>query len=178
MDMELVRNKNEIENCTYAKALLMIVIVFYHSIVFWTGDWFSIRPNIQCNFLDILAQWMNSFHIYAFTLVSGYIYYYGKYENGKYCDFREFVLVKVKRLLIPFYFVSIVWASWVNYIFFHIDCIDFIKKFIFAESPNQLWFLFMLFDVFIICFCLSNAFHKSFTLGLIVSIGLFVIGVL
>ncbi len=33
-------------------------------------------------FLMYIAKWFNTFHIYGFTLISGYIFYYIKYEGG------------------------------------------------------------------------------------------------
>ena len=52
----------------------MLLVVFYHSILFWGGDWFTKDPLVTSKLLDCIAKWLNSFHIYAFTLVSGYIF--------------------------------------------------------------------------------------------------------
>lgn len=66
--------QRELPNCTYLKALLMLLVVVYHSIVFWTGTWFTEHPIYVSSFLAGIALWLNTFHIYGFTLVSGYLY--------------------------------------------------------------------------------------------------------
>lgn len=72
----LSKNNQVLKNCNFSKTVLMILVVFYHSIVFWTGTWFSSDPVFESNFLGLLAEYIGSFHIYAFALVSGYIFAY------------------------------------------------------------------------------------------------------
>lgn len=71
----------QIENCSFIKFVLMLCVVAYHSIVFWSGNWFTKNPVFQSDFLNHLSQWLNSFHIYGFTLISGYIFSYLKGES-------------------------------------------------------------------------------------------------
>jgi len=84
----------------------MILIVFYHSILFWNGNWFTKNPVYSSNILVYIAEWLNSFHIYGFTIVSGYIFYYLKYEKGKYIRFITFIKGEAKQLLISYIFVT------------------------------------------------------------------------
>jgi hypothetical protein len=72
---------------------------------------------------------------------------------GKYRDRKAFIIGKAKRLIIPFYFVVLVWVIPIQQYFFHYDIKTIVRNFILAKSPNQLWFLWMLFCTFmIICF--------------------------
>ena len=81
-DKTVMKNK-ELANCTFIKTILMILMVLYHSIIFWSGTWFTaITPERVISFYDYLTNWMNSFHIYGFALVSGYLFYYVKFERG------------------------------------------------------------------------------------------------
>lgn len=75
-------DERELQNCTFVKTILMILVVAGHALDFWTGEWFTESPVFESPFCDLLSRWINSFHIYAFALVSGYIFRYIKYENG------------------------------------------------------------------------------------------------
>lgn len=63
-----------LQNCRFVKTVLMILVIFGHSAAFWSGTWFTENPAIPSEGLNYLYGWINSFHIFAFTLVSGYIY--------------------------------------------------------------------------------------------------------
>ena len=120
--------------------------------------------------MALVADWLNSFHVYAFTLVSGYLYAYLRYERGKYKRFIPFVCGKAKRLLIPYAFISIVWVIPFELYFFDHSITETIAAFVLGTSPGQLWFLLMLFWVFVIFYLLSDFFRKHSVAG-----GLFVI---
>lgn len=168
---DLAIRERELENCGFVKTVLMIIIVFYHSILFWSESWFVGEPILRAPILGEIAAWLNSFHIYGFVLVSGYIYSCLKYEKDKYERFDLFVLNKVKRLLVPFVFVAIIWVIPIGTYFFNWTWHDFAVKFAMATSPNQLWFLVMLFVVFIVFWPLSS-FVKKHTVasGLVVCV--------
>ena len=38
---------------------------------------------MQCDWMVYILDWINSFHVYAFTLVSGYIFAYKKNKGEK-----------------------------------------------------------------------------------------------
>lgn len=72
--MTIEERKTELENCSFCKAALMILIVLYHVVLPWEGGgWANIRTEIEAPLLRYFAIWMNSFHIYGFVLISGYI---------------------------------------------------------------------------------------------------------
>ena len=47
-------NLIELENCSFVKAVLMILVIIGHCIAFWSGDWFTplqpIRNNIYLKY--------------------------------------------------------------------------------------------------------------------------------
>ena len=96
---------DEVDNCRFVKIILMFFVLIYHSCVFWTGNWFTSNPIKNSLALKYLSLWLNSFHVYGFFLVSGYLFYYAKYERDKYKRFKNMLLVKIKRLLVPYVFV-------------------------------------------------------------------------
>ena len=173
----LNHKKNELSNCNFVKTILMILVVAYHCILYWSGGWFIGNPETSI-ILSYLAKWLNSFHIYAFTLVSGYIFYYLKHEANKYNRFLPFVANKAKRLLIPYVFVSIVWVIPIQLVFYNSNLKQIINQYVLGTSPSQLWFLLMLFAVFVIFYPLSNFLAKHDIYGSAVVLLLYGIGLI
>lgn len=154
----------------------MLIVVIYHCIIFWTGTWFTKNPVYESRFLSLLASWMNSFHIYGFTLVSGYLFYFLKHEKNKYSNFVPFVANKAKRLLVPYVFVSVVWVIPFAVCFLRFGEQEIFLQYALGTSPNQLWFLLMLFCVFMIIHPLSSFFEKHNLGGAIVVIAFYGVG--
>lgn len=171
---ELVNNNKDVElaNCSFVKTVLMMIVV-YHCILFWTENWFVEKPLIPSETLSLLSNWMNSFHIYGFTLVSGYLFFYLKFEKNSYQKFLPFLLNKAKRLLIPYVFVSFAWVIPVSEVFFDYSIGDIVKNYILGVAPSQLWFLLMLFCVFMIFYPLSKFFKEKTFLGGMVVLSLY-----
>lgn len=166
-------------NCNYAKTILMILIVICHSAAFWTGKWFTADPIYDCTLLAWLSNWLGTFHVHCFCLISGYIFFYLKYEKNsvKYNNFLIFIKTKFKRLVLPYIFIAVVWVVPITECFFHQTIKDIIIKYVFAVSPSQLWFLIMLFDVFLIFYMLSSFLCKHLFLGIIILLTFYGIGV-
>ena len=156
-----INKDTEILNCTFIKTILMIIVVLYHSILFWSGTWYTEDPIFSADLLRIVASWLDTFHIYAFTLISGYLFYYIKEEKEGYKHFDKFLIKKVKRLLVPYFFVVFFWVAPNYYTWNEFDIISASKKFILGIAPSQLWFLLMLFNVFIIAWPLSQYWGKN-----------------
>ncbi len=169
----------ELENCNFVKTILMLLVVFYHSILFWNGDWLAnTNPAIESKILPFISTWLNSFHIYAFTLVSGYIFYYIKFERGKYNNFKNYIISKFKRLIVPYICISIIWIIPVGIYLFKYDTPQIIDKYVLGTSPNQLWFLLMLFNIFIVVFPLANILKNKFKTSVLIVIGIYLFGVI
>lgn len=169
----------DLENCNFCKTVLMMLIVFYHSGLYWTGNWFVLHPQVSSSSLVLFCLWLNSFHVHAFTLISGYIYYYIRYERGRYDNPKEFIKNKCRRLLVPYLLVGAIWVIPVSDYFFHFPLNEIIDKYILGESPSQLWFLLMLFGVFALAYPLSAYFNRkglrSFYLIVIIFLSSFIL---
>ena len=171
--MQTIRSCNplkELNNCTFAKTILMLVVVLGHCFDFWTGSWFTADPVFQAPILGIIADYCNSFHIFAFTLISGYIFSYIRWEKAGYKSFHQFISNKFRRLIVPYIFTAIIWIVPITNLFYDWSIEDNISRFVLCTSPAQLWFLWMLFDVFIIAWILSNVLkndHYAIVLSLI-----------
>ena len=155
----------------------MLLVVIYHSIAIWMGGWFDTPAEPNAIFKQ-LAIWLNSFHIYGFTLVSGYLFYLLKYEKKQYADTGLFIKKKVKRILIPYAFVSIVWVIPWQVFYYRTDISDLIKQYVFMQRPSQLWFLGMLFGVFMIAVLLPSSVCENWVMLGVISGGIYIVGLL
>lgn len=167
--------QTELSNCTYVKTVLMLLVILYHSCAFWTGDWFTCNPIHKSILLSVLSGWLNSFHIYGFTLVSGYIYA-SKWFGGGYTEFKPFATNKIKRLLVPYVFVSAIWAIPFALFYLNYSGIDIIKKYALGISPSQLWFMLMLFFAFMIFYTLTSFFEKHNVGGALTVLAIYGVG--
>ena len=143
--------------CNFAKTVLMLIVVLCHSAVFYGGNWFTVLEPTQTNqYLTSLSSWLGTFHVQAFTLISGYIFYFLRKESGRYSDFKSFIINKARRLLVPYFAVSLFWVIPIGCMFYNYTIDEVFNQFVLVQSPAQLWFLLMLFNVFMIVFyCLT-----------------------
>lgn len=166
--------ENEIDkrlkNCTFVKTILMIIVVAYHSMLYWSRGWFVGEPAFKSDLLPVIAQYLNTFTMSAFVLVSGYIYYHLKIEKGRYNIFSKFVKTKAKRLIVPYVFVAAFFVVPISVYFFNYNVQTIFKKYVLATAPSQLWFLVMLFDVFVIVYFMADLWDKKPVLGGTISI--------
>lgn len=170
MDSILARKQSKVEKCTFVKTVLMLIIVLYHSILFWSGNWFSaVVPSVVIHSAIVFSGWLSTFHVYCFVLVSGYLYSYLRFEKDKYKRFGIFLKGKVLRLLIPYIFVSVFWVIPIGQVFYHLSIKEILNKYLLGEAPSQLWFLLMLFLVFMFVWPISHKIHNSIMFSIIIS---------
>lgn len=165
-----------LENCGFVKTMLMLIVILGHSIAFWTQRWLDIEVIIPCSILGYGYSWINSFHIYAFALVSGYIFTF-KIMKGGYRKFLPFLSNKAKRLLIPYLFVMLIWVAPISAYFFRWNLCYLAKKYLLAIDPSQLWFLWMLFDVFIAMWLMRKLLLKNPVISWLIAIAFYCIGI-
>lgn len=167
----------ELRNCSAVKVFLMLFVVAYHCCVFWTGTWFTKDPLLESRTIALIAKWMNSFHIYGFFLISGYIFFYTVCENDRYKSYGTFLKKKIKRLIIPYIFTAIIWVIPFSVIFLKLQLGGIVRNYILATAPNQLWFLLVLFWISNI-FYIANSYIKGFPNAIMILLILFyVVGI-
>lgn len=151
MDGNVSKNNSatKLQNIAFLKTIMMAVIVLYHSMLFFGGGWFTaVEPVYEANYLYQIARWMNTFHIQAFTMASGFLFYYLKTrraETGHLAAIKK----RAKRLLLPYICTSVLWVIPIAIYFFKYSAWDVFYKYGLMASPSQLWYLVMLFGVFI-----------------------------
>lgn len=139
--------ENSLRNCGFVKTVLMLLVFIGHSVAFWTGSWFTRDPAIAAAGLGAVKGITGSVDIYGFALVSGYLFAC-KLRQGGYAAFGPFLKKKAKRLLVPYLFVMVIWVAPITGLLMRLDFGELFRKYILCIEPSQLWFLWMLFDVF------------------------------
>lgn len=175
--MNNIEKSRELQYCSYIKAYLMLCVVLYHCCVFWAGNWFTGNPVMQAPLLAFFSKWLNSFHIYGFFLVSGYLFYYSVCEEKHYNTLILFLGSKFKRLIVPYIFVSVIWVVPFARLFQEINYNSIIKKYVFAMAPNQLWFLIVLFWISVLFYILRKQIVKFQKLTLCLTVLVYFVGV-
>ena len=173
-------NYPELPYLNYSKLVLMILVVLYHSMVFWNGDWFTvISVNTQAQPLVYFSGWLNTIHIYCFVLISGYLFYYLKYVKKKesYNNLSLFIKNKTLRLLVPYLFILIIWVLPFNLAFYKLSIQDILLNYLLGISPNQLWFLLMLFILFLFYYFFSKILKEHNFLGFFICILFYMVSI-
>ncbi len=128
----------------------MLLVVLFHSCGLYFYINMPLLPQTITTSLvwKVFAQWLNTFHVHTFTFVSGYVFYYLRYETHRYGDFKHVMGRKFNRLIVPYAFVLLVWVIPTYLAIVPFNFHDLLHRYILGEAPDQLWFLLMLFWVF------------------------------
>lgn len=154
--------RKELKEITLLKTLMMILVVLYHSCLFFNGSWFKcVKPVYSANYINYFTFILNTFHIQTFIFASGFLFFY-LISIGKYKNIKENLLNKSKRLLIPLFSTIIFWVIPFHIFYFGFDFKSLIKNYLLLEQPSQLWFLPMLFLIFVIFSYISKKLKFSF----------------
>lgn len=147
--------KRELQNCDTVKAIMMLVVVICHCASACAGSgWFPASPVTNAAIFPFLAKFTNYYHVQTFFFASGYLFYFLRYELGKYKEPLAFVKNKAQRLLLPYIF-AFIWVVPAYAIFFRPSVKELVEKFVLGAAPSQLWFLFALFWMYIAFYFLS-----------------------
>lgn len=154
--------KERLDDISFIKTIMMIIIVLCHSCSFYTNQWFSIlSPVYSAKYLGEIASFLGTFHVHTFVMTSGFIFYYLKFEKNKYNNYKNDIKKRAQRLLIPYFFTCILWIIPITELFYKYSFKTIFIKYILCTSPSQLWFLIMLFIVFILFEFISNKIKLS-----------------
>ena len=141
--------------------------------IFYENGWYFHKAQVVFPF-DVLDKFIFSFHMPLFIFLSGYLFYLNKdkIENAWY-----YILKRVKRLLIPFYFAGFLYV--LPMVCF-INPLDksvwfYYSSFLTLDYTWHLWFLFSLFVItlfFVLYYFKFNKFNKYVLLAFLIGINL------
>lgn len=124
-----------------AKALCIILVVIGHYIPSDSPQWYV-----------NLRLWIYSFHMPLFMLASGYIYMAFKKQE----PYLTFVAKKIRRLMIPYFVVSVIIVSIKlftqssMYVENPVTAFSFVRILYLPEAGFFLWFIWALFTTFLV----------------------------
>ena len=175
MEKDLIAKKH-LSNCGFVKVILMLLVVFGHSIGFAYPAGNAEGASMSMHSLCLVYLWVKFFHVYAFALASGYIFAF-KMNGGGYKDIGAFVKNKALRLLVPYVAVMFLWIIPMTQPVYPITKSTFVKDYLLGVAPGQVWFLMMLFEVFLIVRLLWDVMSKKPAMGWLICISLYLIGI-
>lgn len=153
----------KLNNIAIMKTIMMIAVVLCHSCAFFCEGWFEyVKPFYKSINIGKFSDWLGTFHIQTFTMASGFLFYYMKFEKNKYNDWKNDIRKRFIRLMIPYFFTSLLWVVPFYGYFYGFNIKNIITNYIFMKAPSQLWFLVMLFLVFLCFYFISNKTKISF----------------
>ena len=137
----------KIEYISMMKTSMMLLIVFYHCLCFYRGDWFPfVSPVFSANYMVTIAKILNSFMVQVYMTASGYVFYYCTYSLKR----KQSAKKRFNRLIIPLILVMFFWVIPIHIVFYGTDAKVILNKFLLFCSPSQLWFLLALFNIFLL----------------------------
>lgn len=167
-----MRKRNEWD---VLKCLATLLVVIGHVVILYKqGGSF---PTMENRYLAMLADVIYLFHMPLFVTISGAVYAIGK-QAGKYQDFNFFLVNKVRRLLVPYYFVAYLFVvpTILGLEMNRLESnIDYFLEILLGTNCRHLWYLWALFWMFIIVrFCkgryLGNTIY-CLTIAMVLSVG-------
>ena len=131
---------SRLNNITYIRFAATLMVVVYHSLCLYTNRWaYPDTPSIAL--YEHLAEILNKIDMPAFVFISGYLFSRQITTRKKFQSRGEMIVYKLKRLLIPYLFWLVINLLLVP------ESLTLTKL---LNGFNQLWFLPMLLQMFII----------------------------
>lgn len=157
----MVKNMKKNIKIVNLRALAILLVVLGHSIIIYSPQWGYYTTENKVLVFQYLKDIINIIQMPIFFSISGYLFC--KSINSK-RNIIEFVKNKIKRLLIPFILIGIVWMIPIKYIINyykegHLPTI-FIK-FILGIDIGHLWYLIALFLIFMIFYLIRKQIEKT-----------------
>lgn len=141
-----------------AKFITVFLVVIAHVTRMYTGIG-VVTPVEASPFLKHVTEYIYSFHMPLFILLSGCVFGYC-IEQGKYQDTLDFIVKKCKRLVFPYFVFGLCYVTPVM-VLLHFTKQSFFEYFIegivFSRNSRHLWYILALFWIFVIAIILRNA---------------------
>lgn len=144
-------NTLSLKEISWARIIATILIVGGHSFSFYTGGW-AISSACPIPVYGWFSTFFTAIGLAVFTYISGYLYAWLYFYQGKYTDRRAFVAQKIRRILVPFFIWAVLQALLLPQYYPLSGIVD---------GAGHLWFLPMLFLVFIVADLLRPLWSKA-----------------
>lgn len=162
------------------RAFAILIVIIGHSIILYSNSWNLYSTNYQVPIMDMLKSMINVFQMPLFFSLSGFLFYNTLRKKEK---LIKFIIKKIKRLIIPFFSIAILWMIpikyFVNYNNYNNQSIIITLKNVFNLSDSgHLWYLPTLFFIFLIYFILYKTLSKIIKNNNMIYLVLFIVTVM
>ena len=149
MELEKVENRTRVVELDIMKVIGIILVVLGHVTRMYTKD--GLIPQVDdTGVMGIITRVIYSFHMPLFVFISGMTFAFVSIRKSSYQRFSSFVKNKAKRLIIPYFAFAILWVLPFMCGFGFRDFLPyFIKGIILSLDSRHLWYVWMLFNVFL-----------------------------
>lgn len=159
--MVSIMKNNKIVNI---RALAILIVVLGHSIILYSKGWWFYQSIYSVPFLDKLKNFINIIQMPLFFSISGFLFYYSLNKKSK---FKNFLIKKSKRLLIPFIIIGICWMIPIKLLVHYagyqdLSFLKIIGTLFLGTDSGHLWYLPTLFIIFIIVFIMKKILDKKY----------------
>lgn len=159
--MVSIMKNNKIVNI---RALAILIVVLGHSIILYSKGWGFYQSIYNVPFLDKLKNFINIIQMPLFFSISGFLFYYSLNKKSK---FKNFLIKKSKRLLIPFIIIGICWMIPIKLLVHYagyqdLSFLKIIGTLFLGTDSGHLWYLPTLFIIFIIVFIMKKILDKKY----------------
>lgn len=145
--------KKRIDEYDVVRVIATLLVVLGHCDMI-ASHGFSVEQTLSTDltsfvfFNRTIRQWIYSFHMPCFMILSGALFATVKEKYS----FKQFTANRIKRLLIPFLLCNVLYAFPIRYLCGYFADDSFIKALIKAivALPGHLWFLWVLFVISIV----------------------------
>ena len=167
--MEIQKKQVYLNNISLLRVFAILMVVLGHSMVVYQYNWGIYTPLVRSSFFNALKTYMDIFQMPLFIFISGYMYYYGKNECGKYKNAGKFSFDKVKRLLVPYICIALLYVLPIRMItsykgYSGNNVLEVIYKYILTGlDSGHLWYLLAIFEIFIVFYLLESIINKIST---------------
>lgn len=121
------------------RVLAMIMIIAFHSMLFYTGKWWMFDGPIIPLWKHV-SELLNAIDLPMFVFISGFLFCHLYIKKNKYRDISHFIRAKAQRLLIPYLF-------WGVFMVIAMPSLNQWSELL--TGISHLWFLLMLLGIFI-----------------------------
>lgn len=138
--------RKNLDEVSFIRPILIILMVLYHALCIHTGNWRILEGMTVIPAYRELGRIAYSFMLESFVFVSGYVWAYQRETRGKKEGFLLLCKKKAMRLIVPYLLFGVLYMllfTWHETGIFGV-----------IEGSSHLWFLLMLFWCFLIGWCI------------------------
>ena len=154
MKSEIMSEKKLLYEISIIRPLIIFLLVVYHSFCIFTHDWEMPQGVSDISLYWWIGNLISGFRIETIALVAGYVFSYQCLTLKRRYSFKDFIIKKFKRLIIPCLTFGVLYYFLLLYQPESFSLVVFINKLL--KGVGHLWFLPMLFWNFMLIWIVNK----------------------